>query len=305
VGRYKLGAALVIGVVPLGRAVNPTKGPWWVPGGLVLGAVLLVFGLLLLAIPEGKRAETQATADAENVSRQNRALRDELQAAQDNLRHFRDQAVSEKHEQQLRELLAELRIHVVHDQPGPTGNDRRAINGHFSKLGADVDDWDDVVTCYNARSEELDEAIGREATRAGITEPVYAAKLLIPLITATVRLRANMRQLDASFAPEWYQNVAPQEEILGLPEAGFVWMKGIDDGPVINLAVMDGLTLEKATRRVERLVMDAKDWWETKRFMERDEDCHRSEFRDAILEQIAELLKRDHLKVRDGCPRCD
>jgi hypothetical protein len=50
-GGITLGATLVIGAVPLGRTVSPHATPWWVPPGLVLGAVFLICGVLLFALP--------------------------------------------------------------------------------------------------------------------------------------------------------------------------------------------------------------------------------------------------------------
>jgi hypothetical protein len=50
-GCIGLGAAVLIGTVPLAHAVSPHAAPWWQYPGLFVGAVLLLFGLILLVLP--------------------------------------------------------------------------------------------------------------------------------------------------------------------------------------------------------------------------------------------------------------
>ena len=50
-GSLAVGLTLIIGTVPLARAVEPhVATPWWVPVGLVLGAVFLLFSLILFVL---------------------------------------------------------------------------------------------------------------------------------------------------------------------------------------------------------------------------------------------------------------
>lgn len=51
-GSIGVGLTMVIGAVPLAHAVYPGQPtPWWVPAGLVLGAVALIYGLMLFTLP--------------------------------------------------------------------------------------------------------------------------------------------------------------------------------------------------------------------------------------------------------------
>lgn len=50
-GAVAVGVALLVGVVPLARAVSPHGSPWWVAPGLIAGGVLLLFGLILFVLP--------------------------------------------------------------------------------------------------------------------------------------------------------------------------------------------------------------------------------------------------------------
>ena len=49
-GCIGIGLTLLIGTVPLARSLY-TRSPWWVAPGLILGAVLLLFGLIILVLP--------------------------------------------------------------------------------------------------------------------------------------------------------------------------------------------------------------------------------------------------------------
>jgi len=62
-----VGLALVLGIVPLGREVNPHGPAWWVPAGLVIGAVLMVFGLLLFVVPV-RGAESRGSGREASIS---------------------------------------------------------------------------------------------------------------------------------------------------------------------------------------------------------------------------------------------
>jgi hypothetical protein len=50
-GCIGIGLTLLIGTVPLARSLYPRSSPWWLAPGLILGAVLLLFGLIILVLP--------------------------------------------------------------------------------------------------------------------------------------------------------------------------------------------------------------------------------------------------------------
>lgn len=50
IGCVGVGAAVLIGIVPLARSVSPLAVPWWQEPALFLGGVLLLFGLILLVL---------------------------------------------------------------------------------------------------------------------------------------------------------------------------------------------------------------------------------------------------------------
>jgi len=61
-GCIGVGLTMVVGTVPLAHTLSPHQPtPWWVPAGLVLGAVALMYGLMLFTLPHGWRGSQSGT----------------------------------------------------------------------------------------------------------------------------------------------------------------------------------------------------------------------------------------------------
>jgi hypothetical protein len=66
-GSIGIGVALIIGTVPLARTLYPNSSAWWTAPGLFLGAVLLLFGMVVMVLPVASSDDSTQNGGADPV----------------------------------------------------------------------------------------------------------------------------------------------------------------------------------------------------------------------------------------------